>query len=208
MILCCIILTRSLIIYNVGINEGDDSRARLMSMQNYPNPVSDQTSVKFYIPEKELVRISIADVIGRHLYTSDRMLDNGHHEFLFTPPGDGLYLFSTSYNGARNTLKILASGTGNERDCSLEYRGVTPAEVPLKGAPVAQVFIFSPGDELMLIGYGDGLESGFVDSRRVTRIMYFSLPRIFLARDWIHYYMKISGIILSRYLANAGSLKI
>jgi len=153
-----------LTIYNVGIKEDNVSNDGYGMMQNYPNPCTDQTSIILHVPQKEMVSITIIDAAGRKIMVSDRLLDKGQHTFLFTPPGEGLYLFNAKWAGTSNTIRILAAGVRNKGSLFLEYSGFAPAETPLKSAFVSQDFLFSPGDELMLIGNGDELESGFLDS--------------------------------------------
>jgi uncharacterized protein (TIGR02145 family) len=164
-----------LTIYNVGLQEdlyaGDGFRV----MQNFPNPVSDLTSISIAVPQKGLVSMKITDVTGRLILALDRNLDKGIHSFRFSPPGDGFYLFSASSRGVHDAITILAIGSTMQRDCKLEYFGGTPsaAENPLKSSIAVQDFLFSPGDDLMLIGYGDGLESGFLDSPETDQVYTF-----------------------------------
>jgi hypothetical protein len=46
----------------------------------------------------------------------------------------------------------------------MEYMGCGNNDTPLKSSFATQEFSFSPGDELLCIGYADTLESGFLDS--------------------------------------------
>jgi len=184
-----------LTIYNVGIKHNQSQPDGFSVMPNYPNPLADRTSINLYLPEKDMVNITIADATGRRLLAYDRFLDKGHHLFFFTPPGEGLYLFSACCNGTSTTIKILAAATCRERPCSLEYSGSIPGDAPLKSVSSTQEFLFSPGDELLLIGYGDELESGFVDCPETsqdyvfqfaTNIVCPGMDSLYYDEQWYH----------------------
>jgi uncharacterized protein (TIGR02145 family) len=152
-----------LTIYYVGIEQNLDGPGMFNLKQNFPNPATERTSIKLFAPQRGLVNITIADAAGRRLLASDILLDKGYHSFFFTPPREGLYLFSACFGGMNRTIKILVAKTVGERSCFLEYSGNIPSDTPLKNAAIIQGFLFSPGDELMLIGHGDAQESGFMD---------------------------------------------
>jgi len=153
----------------VGINEKPDLPNGFTVMQNFPNPVAEQTSINLYVPQNDLVSLTISDAFGRRIHTSCKFLEKGYHSFLLTPPGEGLYLFSASCNGTSITIKILAVATGSKRYCSFEYAGSIPGDAPLKSVSSSQEFLFSIGDELMFIGHVDELESGFIDSPETSQ---------------------------------------
>ncbi|MCU0369787.1 MAG: T9SS type A sorting domain-containing protein [Bacteroidales bacterium] len=160
-----------LTIYYAGISEDGDSVDGFRVMQNYPNPVSDQTLIRICSPQSEMVSITVSDATGRQLLTSSRFLEKGLHAFIFTPPGDGIYLFRACSKNVQSTIRILAMGNDILRTASLEYAGGTPlpGEIPLKSETTTGEFLFSPGDQLLLIGYGNELESGFLDSPETSQ---------------------------------------
>jgi uncharacterized protein (TIGR02145 family) len=153
-----------LTVYYVGLNEEYDPRNGFRVLQNCPNPVSDLTSVKIYIPGEDEVTLMITDATGRRLITSGIFLEQGIHTFIFTPPGEGIYLFSAVWKNTCSSVRILASGNINGKACSLAYTGGSPEVEHLKSTSAPIGFLFSPGDDLMLIGFADTLESGFTDN--------------------------------------------
>jgi hypothetical protein len=139
-------------------------------LQNFPNPVTDQATIGLYIPDKDKVSLTVTDVLGHRLITSERMLEKGYHLFLFAPAGEKLYFFTAGWKGISKTIKILNAGLVSGRPCSLEYSGFVNNDTPkLKSSSDVQEFPFSPGDMLMFIGYADTLESGFIDAPETSQ---------------------------------------
>lgn len=152
-----------LVINYVGINDGKRSSYGFNRIRNYPNPVTSLTMINLEIPEKDYVNLTLADAAGHLLYTARMTLDQGIHAFLFSPPGNGLFIFNASWKGSNRSTRILASGVSQGNEFSLKYIGATGSSNSLKTVESITGFLFSPGDELLLIGYGEGLESGFSD---------------------------------------------
>jgi len=154
----------TLLIFNyTGIGEVQNPLNGFKIMQNYPNPVSDRTTINVFVPEKDMVCLYFTDIIGCRLFTTKIMLDEGCQSFSFTPADVDLYLVTASWRGKSNTIRVLNTGRGSGSSCSLEYLGKNSTETQIKSTSAIQEFIFSPGDELMLIGFADTLESGFSD---------------------------------------------
>lgn len=158
-----------LVLNYLGINEQPDLPNEFTVFQNFPNPVSDRATIGVYVPERDKVSLTVTDVLGHRLISSERILEKGYHSFLFTPAGEKLYLFTATWKGTTRTIKILTTGSGSGRLCSLEYTGCINNEIPLKSSSEIQEFPFSPGDMLMFIGYADTLESGFIDSPETSQ---------------------------------------
>jgi uncharacterized protein (TIGR02145 family) len=184
-----------LTIYNVGIKEDDGSMDGFRVMQNYPNPSVDATTVRLYLPRKGLVNMSITDAVGRRLLASERLLEKGSHLFHLNLPGDGIYILNACWNNLSSSIRIISAGTGQQRSCDIEYSGSVQTETMLKNTPVVSDFLFSPGDELMLIGYTDTLESGFFDSPETDQVYVFQfatniscpgLDSLFYEEQWYH----------------------
>jgi uncharacterized protein (TIGR02145 family) len=185
-----------LTIYNVGITEDDGSLDGFRVMQNYPNPSADATSVRLYVPREGLVNMSITDAAGRRLLESGRMLDRGLHSLRLTLPGEGIYLFNACWNNIISSTRIVSIYDGPpQRSGSIDYSGGIPVETNLKRMPSEMDFLFSPGDELMLIGYADTLESGFLDCPETSQDYVFQfaanipcpgLDSLFYDGQWYH----------------------
>ncbi|MFH1937406.1 MAG: T9SS type A sorting domain-containing protein, partial [Bacteroidota bacterium] len=81
--------------YGVGIPGDKNQGSGFRIDQNYPNPVTDQTTIGIYIPEQENVSITVTDIQGRPLLTSEMNLIRGNHTFRFMP-GKGNMVFFTA----------------------------------------------------------------------------------------------------------------
>ncbi len=158
-----------LILNITGTGEIQDLHDGFRMMQNFPNPVDDRTEIGLYVPERDRVCLTVTNVMGQRLIVSERTLDKEYHTFRFTPAGEKLYLLTARWKGTGRTVKILHMGPGTGRSCALEYMGCSHDDTPLKSSVATQEFLFSLGDELLYIGYGDTLQSGFRDAPETSR---------------------------------------
>jgi uncharacterized protein (TIGR02145 family) len=150
--------------YYVGIAEPEQKISDFQVFQNYPNPVADQTTISMFIPEKDNVSMIVTDILGRVILKTDRVLEKGIHSFLFTPGGRNLYFFTAQWRGMSSSIKILHTVFNSNGISSLEYTGSKASFQQLKVTEDIQDFDFSMGDELLYIGYGNGLQSGMLDA--------------------------------------------
>jgi uncharacterized protein (TIGR02145 family) len=151
-------------IYYVGIPDISKGDNAFQVFQNYPNPVADQTTISLYVPDKDRLSLVVTDILGRVILQSDRVLDKGTHNFRFTPGGANLYFFTARWRGNSSSIKILQAGVYSGGTTTLEYTGSEDSSPQLKVSKAIQDFFYSPGDELLYIGYADTLQSGMLDS--------------------------------------------
>lgn len=149
--------------YYVGIPDISNEKNVIRVFQNYPNPVSDQTTISLYIPEKDKVSIIVTDILGRMIIQNEKVLDRGKHTFRLNPGGGNLYFFTAQWRGNSSSIKILQSGFHSGGTTMLEYTGSEDSSPQLKAMKDIQDFSFSPGDELLYIGYANGSQSGMLD---------------------------------------------
>ncbi len=142
-----------------GISETGNSDKPLRVFQNHPNPVTDETSISVYIPERDNACILITDLQGRTLLRNVRLLQEGIHTFRLTPGSGEFYFLSVEWQGLICSIRIVNRSAGT-RSLSLEYIGRTSSPTGIKASTDLQEFIFTPGNELLCIGYSTGLESG------------------------------------------------
>jgi uncharacterized protein (TIGR02145 family) len=139
---------------NVGIPGYKMSGDGFRVIQNYPNPFTSQTKISIFVPKKDEVEISVADVGGRSLLKTDWQLDRGVHSFNFTAGETGLLFLTATWEGINSTIKILSEGTANPQNV-LTYAGFEGTGSNLKSEEQASVFVFTPGDSLIYIGYAN-----------------------------------------------------
>ena len=143
-----------------GIIEGGDIPGEFKVFQNYPNPVTDQTTVTLYVPARDIVSITVSDITGRMLIQNELLLDRGLHTFRFTPGNGNLCVFNARWQGQSSSITILQSGLQPDRPATLEYIGSEAFPVQLKTLKDIRTFFFSSGDTLLFSGYTGTLRSG------------------------------------------------
>jgi len=159
----------------VGIAEVDKKRAAFRVLQNYPNPVKDHTTISIYVPETDEVGVIITDVLGRVLLKSERMLQKGYHSYRFTPGTGNLFFLTAHWRRNVSSIRILHNyGDGDgDGDGSLEYISQQYSSPMIKETKVLQNFKFNIGDELLYIGYTNGLQSGMLDAPEESKTYTF-----------------------------------
>jgi uncharacterized protein (TIGR02145 family) len=152
------------IYYNTEIPEIPLYMSGFRVFQNFPNPVAEQTTVSLYVPAKDKVSIMVTDILGRMIVKCERVLDQGKHSFRFTPGNGTLNFFTAHWQGNSSSIKILQTGLNSEGTSSIDYLGSEGSSPQLKAMQAIQSFSFAPGDELLYIGYANGLETGMLDN--------------------------------------------
>ena len=148
----------------IGIDENPRAENAFKVFQNYPNPLTDQTTISLYVPEKDKVSIIITDILGRVIVESERVLYKGKHFFRFKPGNGNLCFFTAIWQGHSSSIKILQSGFHSCEAGTLEYTGGEDNFQQLKSRKDLQYFDYNRGDELLYIGYAATLQSGMLDS--------------------------------------------
>lgn len=132
--------------------------------QVYPNPARDMATIMLYLPGTGRVNLAVADRVGRSLINWENSLEAGYHEFGFTPGNTDLYFFSVAFQGMTETVRIIGSGSNRSRPCRLDYKGMHDGSPALKNDPAGRELPLNPGDQLLLIGFAAGMESGMLAS--------------------------------------------
>jgi len=159
--------------YQVGISEINQNNRTFRVFQNYPNPVTEHTTILMHIPEKDKVNMIVTDILGRIILKYDRILHKGKHSFRFFPGSRNLYFFIAQYRGKSSSIKILQASTHPNGECSLEYTGSEDISLYLKETEEIQSFLFNLGDKLLYIGYTEALQSGILNSPEESQTFTF-----------------------------------
>jgi photosystem II stability/assembly factor-like uncharacterized protein len=71
------------IIYTDIVKLGEKKTTKFELMQNYPNPFNPTTTIRFYLPQRANVYLTIYDINGRKIYTiiNNFQLMNGYHSY-------------------------------------------------------------------------------------------------------------------------------
>jgi hypothetical protein len=102
---------RSLSDIGLGTDDGDKALPVNYALaQNYPNPFSDQTMIKYTTPAERTVTITVHDMLGRHVSTLvSETKPSGQYETSFSGEGlsNGMYLCTLEADGARLVRKMV-----------------------------------------------------------------------------------------------------
>ena len=150
--------------YQVGISEDDMGNNRFRVFRNYPNPVSDQTTLSFYIPERGKVNLTVSDLPGRALVSAERILDHGYHAYRFIPGNGNVFIVTVKWRKKSNSIKVLKTNSASGEGSRIVYAGSTAPPPELKANKSDRGFPYSPGDKLLYIGNYDTLQSGMQDA--------------------------------------------
>ncbi|MGE5411752.1 MAG: T9SS type A sorting domain-containing protein, partial [Clostridiales bacterium] len=78
--------------------------------QNYPNPFNPLTHIRFSIPERNQVRLSIFDILGREIdvLINNEFRDTGKYEVNFdaTDLPSGIYFYKLQAGGFTQIRKM------------------------------------------------------------------------------------------------------
>ena len=150
--------------YQVGISENNIDDKGFKVFQNYPNPVIVQTTISFFVPEKDRVKLIITDMQGRALIETERILDQGYHSCIFTPGNGSLFISTVQWRDKSSSIKIIKNNPVSDKENRLEYIGNDNTKPLFKISSIIQNFNYSLGDDLLYIGYFDTLQSGIFDT--------------------------------------------
>jgi len=150
--------------YSVGIPESINNKTNFQVFQNYPNPVLNQTTLSMYVPGNDKVAIIITDILGRVIFQSDEILDQGMHSYTFIPESRGLFIFNARWRGQSKSIKILSYNSDNNNASTIEYNWDENSAFEHKKTLDVQSLYFNIGDTLLFVGYANSLLIGYANS--------------------------------------------
>lgn len=154
------------IVGNPEFRHPDD---RLQVFQNYPNPVAYETNISVYLPGKEEVSILITDITGKTHISQTLQLEMGTHMFHFIPGASKLYMFTVWGRFGKSSIKIQSIGKSKIQNPVLTYSGQSNNQnAEVKSQKAWRGFVFTPGDELVITGFYNSMESGILDTPELS----------------------------------------
>jgi uncharacterized protein (TIGR02145 family) len=142
--------------YVTGIGESEAIEENTFSVsQNYPNPFNGKTEVNLFLPEKDNIKITVRDILGRELAHYENTLNRGNHNFAFYSGNEKYYLFTIIGKQTSQTIKMLNAGShmSNGEKCKIDYTGSNVNASGFKSQRAINNFGFTLGDELMFTAY-------------------------------------------------------
>jgi len=82
-----------------------------LTLEVYPNPTKNQTTVNFEIEKLSKVIINVVDVLGRSVYTNNTTLSKGKHLAILNVENydTGIYYINTKIAGKTFTNKLVVT---------------------------------------------------------------------------------------------------
>ncbi|MBC8319903.1 MAG: T9SS type A sorting domain-containing protein [Bacteroidetes bacterium] len=148
----------------VGLDEfqaNTDGAIRLSG--NFPNPFIDKTEFNLFVSQGGILDIKVFNLLGKHVAQFQRNIDEGTHHFSFIPGGEQVYILSATSNGLTSKIKLFCTSV-EKRACRINYLGNDFKNNELKSSAIVDDFAFELGDKLLMVGYGESIESGMLDS--------------------------------------------
>ncbi|MCD4772442.1 MAG: T9SS type A sorting domain-containing protein [Bacteroidales bacterium] len=139
-------------IISIDDNEAIGENTFFLS-QNYPNPFKEKTIVNLHLQEKEHIKITIRDIVGRQVAQYENTLNHGSHSFDFYSGNEKFYLFNVTGKYASQTIKMLNSNPTFGGKCKIVYNKYQDNMIGYKSHEAINNFVFNLGDELRYIGY-------------------------------------------------------
>jgi len=97
--------------YNITeTNKGEEQPKEFRLEQNYPDPFNPTTNIKYSIPNLELVKLKVYDVLGREVATlinEEKPVGNYEVEFNTTTLSSGVYLYRIQAGTFVETKKMV-----------------------------------------------------------------------------------------------------
>ncbi len=127
--------------------------------QNYPNPFKEQTVINIYMPEREHIKITVLDILGRELAQYENTLNQGNHSFIFYSGKERYYLFSVTGKNTGKSIKMshIISNSKQTGQCKIVYTGYDENCSNHKFKSAMSDFVYEPGDQLRYVGYAQKL---------------------------------------------------
>ena len=159
---------------NIGNNEAIVENSFSVS-QNYPNPFKGKTEVNLYLPEKETIKITVRDIVGRELAQYENTLNRGKHCFAFYPGNEKYYLFTVTGKQLSKTIKMLNANIKavHGGKCKIVYDEYYDNVIGFKSQNAINNFVFNIGDELKYTAYTDVEEEEIIDTPSGSQIYTF-----------------------------------
>lgn len=135
----------------------------------YPNPVKGSTHIKLFVPEKDQVTVMLTDAFGRSIMNIQQELERGYHHFLYVPANAGFQVFTASWRGKYESIRLMSTVAMAGGNARLEYQGNEYAAFELKNSSLTAPFVYYVDDKVLLVAYSGLIESGLIDKPRQGR---------------------------------------
>jgi uncharacterized protein (TIGR02145 family) len=144
---------------NIPVNVIDYTTSDFRSLQVYPNPMTKQTTIKFFVNTSGNVRVAVYDLSGRAVVQSTQFLLKGNHTYSIKGLSQGIYLVKVyeqndtyvaklaSLNNLKEEVEIVYDASEN-----IALNKTQPRVGLLKSATSNIEMPYNKGDRLLFTG--------------------------------------------------------
>jgi uncharacterized protein (TIGR02145 family) len=149
--------------YQQGIENWMTAENSFFVSQNYPNPIEGQATVDVYMPEKNMLKLSVFDMLGRNAACFEQVLGRGQHRFTFYPGNEKCYVLSATCRYGTRTVRMTSLASRHDNPSRIVYDGVNNGG-NYKSQQEKGGFTFSLGDVLQYTGNSEMGQLTLTDS--------------------------------------------
>ncbi|HBE41876.1 MAG TPA: hypothetical protein DDW27_11855 [Bacteroidales bacterium] len=135
-----------------SVEELTDNRREEITFM--PNPVKEQSKMRFFLPFAGETIIAVYDLSGKEIHKAKHLLPKGEHTFLISCPSTGIYLVRIRSGNYSVSGSMMCAGSNNKR-MTLDYENSSPAEEKVadkKGTKGEVIMQYNTGDILRFTG--------------------------------------------------------
>ena len=157
----------------VGLNEYKNVISdKLRVLEISANPFVDYSEISLFMPDQGLLMASVNDLNGRKSLDFKQELQTGIHRFRFIAGNQSFYILTFKTAGASISVKLFTAKPNNDA-VKLELIETEAVTEPILKNTAGRGFEFTPGDELILVGYSGNLESGTINKPNTGQTVTF-----------------------------------
>jgi uncharacterized protein (TIGR02145 family) len=97
-----------------------DNTTDIKSLQVYPNPVTDEAEIQFFVDKSTNILLELSDISGRSVLQSNKFLYPGMHKFRVSGLHQGIYIIRISGQSSFCTAKLVCQH-GLNGEAAIEY---------------------------------------------------------------------------------------
>ncbi len=140
---------------NIPVNVIDYTTSDFESLQVYPNPMTEQATIKFFVNTSGNIRVAVYDLSGRTVGQSTQFLLAGNHTYSIKGLSQGIYLVQVNVQNHTYVAK-LASLNSLKEEVEIVY-DVSENIAPNKNQPWVRLLKSATSTVGMLYNEGERL---------------------------------------------------
>ncbi len=159
--------------YSTIVEEPGNFKSILI--QTYPNPFESFTYIKYYVKERDKVKISVSDIAGKTVAEYNREMTSGMHLCKFIPNNAGIFFITVSGTDFLHSSKVICINNLSQ-NAELTYQEQNPEKFFEKSNKNLNTedFSFTEGDMLKLKGVSGNYTTVITDIPATSKTYSFN----------------------------------